>query len=114
MTVMQSPSAVAAREFPAARISVLIVDDEPPARRGLRALLEAHADVDIIGEARNGTEAIVAIQALRPSLVFLDVQMPELDGFDVIRAIGVEQMPVVIFATAFDHAHRADLADRGA
>ncbi len=84
------------------RITVLIVDDEPPARRGLRALLEEQADIDIVGEARNGTEAIAAIQALRPALVFLDVQMPESDGFDVVRTIGVAQMPVVVFATAFD------------
>lgn len=84
------------------RITVLIVDDEPPARRGLRSLLEEQTDVEIVGEARNGTEAIAAIQSLRPALVFLDVQMPESDGFDVVRAIGVEQMPVVVFATAFD------------
>jgi two-component system LytT family response regulator len=84
------------------RITVLIVDDEPPARRGLRALLEEQADIEVIGEARNGTEAIAAIQTLRPAVVFLDVQMPESDGFDVVRAIGPTQMPVVVFATAFD------------
>jgi two-component system, LytTR family, response regulator len=84
------------------RITVLIVDDEPPARRGLRALLEEQADIEIVGEARNGREAIEAITTLQPALVFLDVQMPEGDGFDVIRAIGVEKMPVVVFATAFD------------
>lgn len=84
------------------RITVLIVDDEPPARRGLRALLEEQADIEVIGEARNGTEAIAAIQTLRPAVVFLDVQMPESDGFDVVRAVGAKQMPVVVFATAFD------------
>ncbi len=102
MTVadMARPAATATLTTP--RITVLIVDDEPPARRGLRALLDGHADMVVIGEARNGTEAIAAIQALRPALVFLDVQMPESDGFDVVRAIGAERMPVVVFATAFD------------
>jgi len=102
MTVadMDRPGTTATLTTP--RITVLIVDDEPPARRGLRALLEEQADIEVIGEARNGTEAIAAIQALRPAVVFLDVQMPESDGFDVVRAIGVERMPVVVFATAFD------------
>ena len=83
-------------------ISVLVVDDEPPARRGLRALLARHDDLTVVGEARSGQEAIAAIRTLRPDLVFLDVQMPDGDGFDVVRAIGVEQMPVVVFATAYD------------
>jgi len=86
-----------------ARISVLLADDEPPARRGLRALLDEQPDVDVIGEARSGTEAIEAIRSLAPQLIFLDVQMPEGDGFDVVRTIGVDRMPVVVFATAFDH-----------
>lgn len=85
-----------------APITVLIVDDEPPARRGLRALLEGEPDVTIVGEARSGAEAIAAIEALRPALVFLDVQMPDGDGFDVVRTIGAERMPVVVFATAYD------------
>ena len=83
-------------------ISVLIADDEPPARKGMRALLELHADVRIVGEARSGREAVAAIRALQPELVFLDVQMPEGDGFEVIREVGVERMPVVVFATAYD------------
>jgi len=86
-----------------ARISVLLADDEPPARRGLRALLDEQPDVDVIGEARSGAEAIEAIRSLAPQLIFLDVQMPEGDGFDVVRTIGVDRMPVVVFATAFDH-----------
>jgi two-component system, LytTR family, response regulator len=86
----------------ASRITVLIADDEPPARRGLRALLADQADIEVIGEARNGAEAIAAIETQRPMLVFLDVQMPEGNGFDVVRWIGVTRMPVVIFATAFD------------
>jgi two-component system LytT family response regulator len=85
-----------------ATIRTLLVDDEPPARRGLRVLLDAHADVTVVGEARSGAEAIAAIAALKPSLVFLDVQMPDGDGFEVIRQVGVEAMPAVIFTTAFD------------
>ncbi len=84
------------------RHTVLIVDDEPPARRGLRAMLAEHSDIEIVGEARSGAEAIDAITSLRPDIVLLDVQMPDGDGFDVIRAIGVDHMPVVIFATAYD------------
>ena len=83
-------------------IAVLIADDEPPARRGIRALLEPHADVRIVGEAGSGREAVEAIRTLRPELVFLDVQMPEGDGFDVVRTVGVENMPVTVFATAYD------------
>jgi two-component system, LytTR family, response regulator len=85
-----------------ARIRVLIADDESPARMGLRALLEQQSDIEVIGEARSGTEAIAAINALQPAIVFLDVEMPDGTGFDVVRAIGVERMPVVVFATAFD------------
>jgi len=103
MTVADMARPAASATLITPRITVLIVDDEPPARRGLRALLEEQADIEVIGEARNGTEAIAAIQSLRPALVFLDVQMPESDGFDVVRAIGAERMPVVVFATAFDH-----------
>jgi two-component system, LytTR family, response regulator len=99
---MTAPAPTAPDSVTASQISVLIVDDEPPARRGLRQLLEQHHDLHIVGEARNGREAIDAIRALAPAIVFLDVQMPEQDGFDVVRAIGVAQMPVVIFATAFD------------
>ena len=84
------------------RISVLIVDDEPPARRLLRSLLDEQLDIEVVGEARDGTDAISAIRSLRPDLVFLDVQMPGQDGFGVVRTIGAGQMPLVIFATAFD------------
>lgn len=83
-------------------ISVLIADDEPPARRGIRAMLQPHADVRVVGEAGSGRQAVDAIRALRPELLFLDVQMPEGDGFDVVREIGVEAMPVTVFATAYD------------
>ncbi|MBL8958868.1 MAG: response regulator transcription factor [Gemmatimonadetes bacterium] len=96
-------------------IGVLIVDDERPARRGIRALLEAHPDMQVVGEAASGREAVAAIAAQNPALVFLDVQMPDGNGFDVVRRVGVERMPVVIFATAYDEyaleafdAHAAD------
>jgi len=84
------------------RIRVLIVDDEPIARRGVRLQLKGDPEVEIIGECANGMEAIAAIQAKSPDLVFLDVQMPEMDGFEVIEAVGVERMPRVIFVTAYD------------
>jgi two-component system LytT family response regulator len=87
---------------PRGAIRVLVADDEPPARRGLRALLARQPDVHVVGEARSGREAIEAIGALRPDLVFLDVQMPDGDGFDVVRAVGAERMPLVVFATAYD------------
>ena len=83
-------------------IRALIVDDEPLARRGIRQLLEREADVVIIGEARNGREAMRLMRASTPDLLFLDVQMPEVDGFGVLRAIGAERMPHVVFVTAFD------------
>ena len=83
-------------------ISVLIADDEAPARRGLRDLLEPHGDISIVGEARSGEEAIQAIERLDPDVVFLDVEMPDGDGFEVVRAIGADNMPLTIFATAYD------------
>jgi two-component system LytT family response regulator len=83
-------------------IRALIVDDEPLARRGIRQLLEREPDVSVAGEARDGREALRALKTLDLGLVFLDVQMPELDGFGVLRAHGVDQMPPVIFVTAFD------------
>ena len=81
---------------------MLIVDDEPIARRGVRLQLKGEPEVEIIGECANGLEAVAAIRKLAPDLVFLDVQMPEMDGFEVIEAVGVERMPRVIFVTAYD------------
>lgn len=81
---------------------VLIVDDEPLARRGVRQLLTDHADAEIVAECANGAVALAAIQTLAPDLIFLDVQMPEMDGFEVVRRIGVERIPSVIFVTAYD------------
>ena len=83
-------------------IRALIVDDEPLARRGIRQLLEAYDDVRVVGECRNGREALAAFDTLVPDLVFLDVQMPELDGLEVVRLRGVARMPYVIFVTAYD------------
>ena len=87
---------------------VLIVDDEEPARRKIRRLLSGETDVEIVGEAATGTEAIEAIRQLTPDLVFLDVQIPPPNGFGIIDALGRDNAPDVIFVTAFDeHALRA-------
>ena len=89
-------------------LSVLVVDDEPLARRGVRELLDELAGIGDVREAPNGGEAIRMIRERRPDLVFLDVQMPRIDGFGVIEAIGARDMPPVIFVTAYDaHAVKA-------
>ena len=82
--------------------SVLIADDEPAARRGVRQLLAAFADFSVAGECRNGAEVLAALDASAPDVVFLDIQMPGIDGFEVIRRRGVERMPAIVFLTAFD------------
>lgn len=84
------------------QIQVLLVDDEPLGRERIRTLLEGRPDVLLMGECADGQEAVAAIRTNKPDLVFLDVQMPELDGFGVIQAIGVADMPTVIFVTAYD------------
>ena len=87
---------------------VLIVDDEMPARQRLRELMDNDPDVGEMMEAENGLDAVEAILQKQPDVVFLDVQMPGLDGLDVIDTIGIERMPVTVFVTAFDqHAVRA-------
>lgn len=83
-------------------IRALIVDDESLARRGLALRLAAFPDIDLIGQCSNGREAIAAIAEQRPDLIFLDIQMPGLNGFDVVRALQAEQMPLVVFVTAFN------------
>jgi two-component system LytT family response regulator len=82
-------------------IRTLIVDDEPAAREGMRSLLAADADVVVVGECSNGTEAVAAIRETRPDLVFLDIQMPELRGFGVLDEVAEERPPAVVFVTAF-------------
>ena len=83
-------------------LRVVIVDDEPPARARLRRFLKAQADIEVVAECGDGAAAVHAIELLRPDLVFLDVQMPELDGFEVLGALEVARLPAVIFVTAFD------------
>ncbi len=80
----------------------LIVDDEPLARRRLRRMLAEIPTVEIVGDCGNGADAIQAIAGKKPELILLDIQMPEIDGFGVIRGIGVEHCPAVIFVTAYD------------
>src|SRR5215475_14091969 len=84
------------------KIRAIIVDDEKPARRRLRELLETQSEIAIVAECSDGAEAVRKIRALRPDLLLLDVQMPGLDGFGVVEAIGAAQMPATIFVTAYD------------
>src|ERR1041384_2687181 len=86
----------------AEKIRTLIVDDEPLARRNLRVLLEKDPQIEILDECRNGREAVKAINTLSPDLIFLDIQMPEMDGFDVLEHVGPEHIQAIIFVTAFD------------
>jgi two-component system LytT family response regulator len=90
------------------KIRVLVVDDEPLARRGIRQLLEKEKDFEITGEAVNGREAVSVIHKLKPDLVFLDIQMPLLDGFSFVEKVGAGFLPEIVFVTAYDeHAIRA-------
>lgn len=86
----------------APRVRALVVDDEPLARERLRMLLAAEDWLEIVHECTDGVAAVAAIQKLRPDLVFLDVEMPGANGFDVIEAIGAAHMPFVVFVTAYD------------
>ena len=85
------------------RLRTIVVDDEPLARRGLELRLADHADVELIGQYGNGAAAIAAVHTQRPDLMFLDVQMPGVDGFETLRHIPAEEMPLVVFVTAYDH-----------
>ena len=90
------------------KIRVLIVDDEPLARRGICQLLETETDFVVAGEAANGREALSSIEKLAPDLVFLDINMPLVDGFALLEKIGARNLPEIVFVTAYDeHAIRA-------
>jgi two-component system LytT family response regulator len=89
-------------------LRALVVDDEPLARQRIRHLLRRTPDIEVVGECANGLEAVKAIEDQPPDLVFLDIQMPELDGFGVVEAVGPEYMPPTLFITAYDqHALKA-------
>lgn len=91
------------RKDTAARMTALLIDDEGSARRRLARMLRVHPDVDILGEAHDGLEGLKLIETTQPDVVFLDIQMPELDGFGVIRAITqTGTMPLIVFATSYD------------
>ncbi len=86
-----------------APLRAIVVDDEPLARRGLEIRLAAHPDVEIVGHYGDGESAIAGLREHRPDLMFLDVQMPGMDGFQTLRTIPASEMPLVVFVTAYDH-----------
>lgn len=83
-------------------IQALIIDDEPLAREKVRGFLEPESDIEIVAECRDGREALEALEAHKPDLIFLDVQMPEMDGFEVLENVDPGSLPTVIFTTAYD------------
>ena len=85
-----------------AKIRVLIVDDESLARKFIRRMLKDDQEVEIVGECGNGKDAVTQIRRQDPDLVFLDVQMPEMDGFSVLEAVGVDRLPEIVFTTAYE------------
>ncbi len=84
------------------KIRTVIVDDEPLAREGVRMMLETDSEISVVAECANGREALSAITVQKPDLIFLDVQMPEMGGFEVLESVGAEAAPQVIFVTAYD------------
>jgi two-component system, LytTR family, response regulator len=84
------------------KLKAIVVDDEPLARERIRRLLEPETDIEVVAECADGREAVEAIEAAKPDILFLDIQMPELDGFAVLEAVGAERMPAVVFVTAYD------------
>jgi two-component system, LytTR family, response regulator len=89
-------------EEPVSKIRAVIVDDEPLARSNLNVLLRSHPEIEVITECGSGMEALLQIRSLTPDLVFLDVEMPECDGFDVLEMLGTHLPPAVVFVTAYD------------
>src|SRR5580700_2404738 len=83
-------------------IRALVVDDEPLARRRVREMLQGDADVEVVGESANGPEAVQAVREGNPDLMLLDVQMPGMDGFEVLHVLRDGPLPVIVFITAFD------------
>src|SRR6185369_7292659 len=83
-------------------IRVLIVDDEPAARARIKRLLREESDVEVAGECGDGASAVAAVAELRPDVMFLDIQMPESDGFDVLQRLNDGRRPLVVFVTAYD------------
>jgi two-component system, LytTR family, response regulator len=83
-------------------LRAIIVDDEPLARTALLRLLKSERDITVVGQSGDGESGVHAIRKMQPNLVFLDVQMPEMNGFQVVESIGIEEMPVTVFVTAFD------------
>lgn len=89
-------------------MKIILIDDEPPAIERLRRLLRTQGDVEIVAECSNGEEAVAAIEKHEPDVILIDIQMPGMDGFDVIEALDPERLPAIIFVTAYDqHAVRA-------
>ena len=84
------------------KIRTIVVDDEPIARHSIVRLLRDDAEIEVLGECGDGARALAAIESLRPDLVFLDIQMPEMTGIDVVAAIGHEALPATVFVTAYE------------
>ncbi len=84
------------------KLRTIIVDDEPPARRGMNIRLKEYEDIEVVAECANGREALRAIEEHMPDVLFLDIQMPGMNGFDVVHAMQVDILPMVVFVTAFD------------
>ena len=90
------------------RLRAVVIDDEPLARARMRRLLAQHPEVELVADCANGEESIAALQELRPDVAFLDIRMPDMDGFDVLDALGPRRPPQVVFVTAYsEHAVRA-------
>src|SRR6185437_1416414 len=103
-----APAVRRARRMSTPRLRTVLVDDEVLARLALRQALASHPEVDIVGECGNAAEAMQAVRALRPDLLFLDIQTPGTDGFELLHELSPDRLPLVVFATAFaDHALRA-------